>query len=89
MTSCFCISFLQIQDTKYVKKTSLTFTLKAQHSLVYFAYAPIYGYEDHLNFLASLSNVKTTTPFTITAIGMSPKKRPIDLVTIGEGCQAL
>jgi hypothetical protein len=75
---------LQIEDTVFSKGQPLTFSLTPTSDVVYFAYAPIYGYQDHLDFIAGLSSLSTSTPFSVSSIGMSPHTRPVDLVTIGE-----
>jgi hypothetical protein len=57
--------------------------LTPAHDIVYFAYAPIYGYQDHLDYLANVSSRATSVPFTIRTLGMSSQGRPVDLLTIG------
>jgi hypothetical protein len=75
---------LQVPETYVNKGKSLTFVFTPQERVVYFAYAPIYSYEDTLDFFASLSKKVTSTPFEIKTIGTSQQNRPVDMVTIGK-----
>ena len=76
---------LTVNDTTYSPDKVLSWRLTPAHDMVYFAYAPIYGYQDHLDYLANLSSRESSVPFGIRTLGMSSQGRPVDLITIGKG----